>query len=257
MKYILELNKYYKNQIEILYKDKNLLCIIPKTQEASKLYATDCNWCQKNISGFYGWSLLGNNTMKHEHPNIHSLLIRFIFKNKDKVRLTVFIENSKILSFHWASKNGQHVFEYEKGKSNRLGLYANVFSPLNIEPNTLSLLEESVYKIIKMIPDKCKYKISKYILDNIKVNYSDNSNNYFTKKETNSKKLIDILLKKYGTNYEDMYIEYRLSLKYNLIIDIFYYDNNKKEYTKTKICKNLYECEKFIEECLNDKNKLS
>ena len=56
MKYILlfeELNKEnLRQEVDIIYKDSNLICLIPKTQRASYIYGHKTYWCSKEKGTF-------------------------------------------------------------------------------------------------------------------------------------------------------------------------------------------------------------
>jgi hypothetical protein len=76
MKYIklFELHKENDDSY-ILYRDSNLVVVVPKTLESTRKYSRDTTWCSLDKSGF-------------EEHNITSDLIRFHFKNGYKLRLT-------------------------------------------------------------------------------------------------------------------------------------------------------------------------
>jgi hypothetical protein len=40
-----ELTGKYKDETEIIYKDKNLVCLIPKSQMTSRIYGSGTQWC--------------------------------------------------------------------------------------------------------------------------------------------------------------------------------------------------------------------
>ncbi len=63
------------DEADIVYKDSNLLIIVPKTPEATKKYSRNTDWCSNSKSGFYC-----------HYPT--SNLFRFHFKDGYKLRLT-------------------------------------------------------------------------------------------------------------------------------------------------------------------------
>ena len=63
------------DEADIVYKDSNLLIIVPKTPEATKKYSRNTNWCSNSKGGFYC-----------HYPT--SNLFRFHFKDGYKLRLT-------------------------------------------------------------------------------------------------------------------------------------------------------------------------
>ena len=54
----LKLFEEFKGKIaeeaDIVYRDKNMLVIVPKTLQASKRYSRNTNWCSIDKGGFYG-----------------------------------------------------------------------------------------------------------------------------------------------------------------------------------------------------------
>lgn len=75
----LKLFEEFKGKIaeeaDIVYRDKNMLVIVPKTLQASKRYSRNTNWCSIDKGGFYG-----------HYPTAN--LFRFHFKDGYKIRLT-------------------------------------------------------------------------------------------------------------------------------------------------------------------------
>jgi len=62
-------------QADIVYKDSNLLVIVPKTFEATRKFSRNTQWCSNNKTGFYSHITTAN-------------LFRFHFKDGYKLRLT-------------------------------------------------------------------------------------------------------------------------------------------------------------------------
>src|SRR3972149_5503634 len=88
--FLKELTGKFKDEVEIIYRDKNIVCLIPKSQMTSYIYGNKANWCQKEKNGFEGWSKAG-------------LLIRFLFKEGGrKIRFTYFTGKN---AFEASSKN--------------------------------------------------------------------------------------------------------------------------------------------------------
>ena len=94
-----ELTGKFKDETEIIYRDKDLVCMIPKSQMTSNIYGQKTNWCQVTKTGFDNWS-------GSTHEEVF-LLIRFLFKNGKKIRFTYF-DNDE---FYWANETGYHVLQ--------------------------------------------------------------------------------------------------------------------------------------------------
>lgn len=71
-----ELTGKYKDETEIIYKDKDIVCMLPKSQMTSSIYGKGANWCQTQVAGFDIWT--GKN------KNEKSLLIRFLIRGGRK-----------------------------------------------------------------------------------------------------------------------------------------------------------------------------
>lgn len=150
LKLLTELSDEFKNEVEIIYRDKNLVCMIPKTIRASKIYGKDAKWCQKSAVGFNRWSNAG-------------LLIRFLFKSGRKIRFTYIFSDKKewykneIGDFYWANENGHHVLAGDgdpfKVKSRR---------------DRGSDIETDILGLINTIPEECKVKVLNFIQENRK-----------------------------------------------------------------------------------------
>ena len=182
-----ELTDKYKEEIEIIYKDKDIVCLLPKSQMASQIYGKGTNWCQVQKSGFEMWS--GKN-----RPEKKALLIRFLIKGGRKVRFTYFPDKQ----FYWANETGWHVLE---GKGNPFEVTAPKERIRDVERDILELIKDK-------IPQECKDKVLEFIdknlkdfkyiyrdksytpkhLEKLKNDYDGISNKYFDKiKEINSK----------------------------------------------------------------------
>ena len=101
MKYILlfeELNKEnLRQEVDIIYKDSNLICLIPKTQRASYIYGHKTYWCSKEKGTFDDIIEDGD-----------KVLFRFLFKDGYKMRLTYDLTTKRM---DWSDKSSVHFFE--------------------------------------------------------------------------------------------------------------------------------------------------
>src|SRR3972149_3830355 len=138
-----ELTGKFKDEVEIIYRDKNIVCLIPKSQMTSYIYGNKANWCQKEKNGFEGWSKAG-------------LLIRFLFKEGGrKIRFTYFTGQNESRGFYWANESGHHILSEEgKGK--------NPFEASS-KNKTLWPNEIDTLNLINQIPEECKQKVLEFI----------------------------------------------------------------------------------------------
>lgn len=70
-----ELSPSMRDKVDIVYRDTNLVILVPKTYEVSKKYSLKTRWCSNDIGMF----------LKH---NERDNLYRLLFKNGKKIRLT-------------------------------------------------------------------------------------------------------------------------------------------------------------------------
>lgn len=159
MKYLRKINEELKGkwaeETEIIYKDKNLVCLIPKSQMSSSAYGYKTAWCQTSVAGFRRWSF---------EENESNLLIRFLFKSGRKIRFTYFTDET----FYWANETGHHVLP---GSDN----------PFEVESERkkTSSIEQDILNLIETIPQECKDKVLQFIKKNLKVyQYIHRENEY-------------------------------------------------------------------------------
>lgn len=134
-----ELKGQYKDEVEIIYRDPTIVCMIPKSQMTSSIYGMKTNWCQTHLGGFRNWSSGG-------------LLIRFLFKNGRKVRFTYHYDDFEKDHFHWANESGWHVLE---GRGNPFEASSRKQMPGTLETDILARINE--------IPVMCKRKVLQFI----------------------------------------------------------------------------------------------
>ena len=202
IKYYEELNKELAEEVNILYKDSNLICMIPKSQKASKIYGKGTNWCQTKKMGFITWTGISGeeNSDFYETPKNEKMgfLIRFLFKNdfkgNKKGRKIRFTYNPSNNDFHWANENGKHVL-IENGD--------NFFDVVSKRKN--SSTERDIIYLISKIPEECKQKVKDYIQSNKNKNPSDiylnNKEEFYSLAEEKLEKEKEELIKKYSLSY--------------------------------------------------------
>lgn len=169
-----ELGGQYKEQVEIICRDENMVCLIPKSQMTSKIYGQGTEWCQTRKSGFEKWSKEG-------------LLIRFLFKDGTKIRLTYFFnptpaygskQNGDLYDFYWATEKMQHLF-HGNGDAFDFSKFTN---------DAEKRLGKNIISKLSVITEDCKNKVRDFIKKNkTNYNYCYSSTEYKTPKETKQK----------------------------------------------------------------------
>jgi hypothetical protein len=148
--------KFIKEQIEIIHKDKNLVCMIPKTQAGSFIYGHKTKWCQLHGGGFESWSKQG-------------LLIRFLLKGGRKIRFTYFFSeqnpygymggepgasDAKPHMYYWSAENGYHML---------FGAESNPFLASPKDSSKIRKTEHDLLDLIKTISPECRQKVLCFI----------------------------------------------------------------------------------------------
>ena len=177
-----ELTGQYKEETEIIYKDKDIVCMLPKSQMASQIYGKKTNWCQVKKPGFEMWS--GKN-----RPEKKALLIRFLMRGGRKIRFTYFIDKQ----YYWASENGWHVLD---GKGNPFEASAPKSRIRDVEKDILELIKDRIPqeckdKVLEFIDKNIKdfkytYRDKEYIpkhLEKLKMGFDENQNKYYNKRK--------------------------------------------------------------------------
>ena len=152
LKYYEELNKELSKEVDIIYKDSNLVCLMPKSQKTSKMYGKGTEWCQKDKHGFDLHTKTLNNDKHHYEINF---IIRFLFKNKRKIRFTYYpLKNS----FYWAKDQHHHLM---------ITTGNDFFNPKPLNINKIRDLEKETLELISKIPQECRDRVNEYIRKNI------------------------------------------------------------------------------------------
>ena len=200
-KLISELQGQFKDETEIIYRDKNIVCLIPKSQMTSKIFGKGTKWCQTE-GGFNIWARQG-------------LLIRFLLKGGRKIRFTYFFNKDGMYAenhdFYWANETGYHVLW---GDGNPF----EVTSP----KNKIRDIEKDILEQIRRIPEECKNKVLEFI-ENHKncYDYKYRDEMFYTKKEQLSKKLNGELIQLMDELFDRAY---DLRRKNGFIMNFYYKD---------------------------------
>jgi hypothetical protein len=150
LKYYEELNSELSKEVEIIYKDSNLVCLMPKSQKTSKMYGKGAEWCQKSFTGFNFNSGNFNYMTKTSNSEIN-FIVRFLFK-KNKGRKIRFTYKPLENIFFWSNESGNHVM-FTTGNE--------FFNPKPKKVN--STIEQDILKLITEIPQECRDKVNEYI----------------------------------------------------------------------------------------------
>lgn len=195
-----EMSDRMKNEIEIIYRDPNLLCFIPKSQMAANIYGQKTNWCSTTKSGFDMWAK-------------HGLLIRFFFKNGRKIRLTYTFNNH---GYNWAREDGYHEF-------NRAN--TNPFEVTPYNSNKWDDRKKDIYEYILKIPDQCKNKVLEFInLHKEKYDYCFRDDQFQPKRDNGNRGKFSQLRNYYLPKIND------IMNKYNFIHIKMDFDENSQKY---------------------------
>lgn len=165
-----------RKEVDILYKSPDLVCMIPKTQRASRIYGGGTNWCQTKREGFEAWSQ-------------SSFLVRFLFKGGRKVRFTI----DKQGEFHWASERGHHVL---KGEGD----------PFDVEVSARSTTERDIMDLIDRIPEECKQKVRALLACRELPDYVRDAPEYTTARTGEINKAMETLRHQWRQRITDAYL---------------------------------------------------
>jgi hypothetical protein len=214
-----------KSQVEVIYKDANLVCLIPKSQMTSSMYGQGTEWCQVSASGFEDWSRKG-------------LLIRFLFKSGRRIRFTYFFPKFKDIyhgDYYWANENGYHV----------LTDTGNPFEA-QFKGDRVRDTEKDILNLIKQIPQECQNRVLNFLEKNKEAYDYCYSNDEFrpTKIENTYKKFLEIY-NKYKNDVNRLDIQgvvlhlYYDKIKREIVISHGIMDEGRK-YNQSKIKKEIF-----------------
>lgn len=171
MKYLLlyeELTKkIIKDEVNIIYQDNNLICLIPITQRASHIYGHNTNWCTTTKQTFNEIAEDGD-----------KLLIRIIFKDGYKMRLSYDLE-TKIMD--WSDKSSIHYFE--KHSDDPFFITQKDLEDETINKNEILKFKiQNLFNRIESLPLKCRENIMYMINNKRKINYQFTDKEYISPK---------------------------------------------------------------------------
>lgn len=169
MKYLLlkeELEKEcIKQEVDLIYRDKDLICLIPKTQRASYIYGQKTYWCSTKLDQF-------NEIVE----DADKLLFRFIFKNGYKMRLTYDLATKNM---DWSDRSSVHYFEGKKENPFKVP-NTEVQKELKLYPKYKDKIFDLI-EHISNIPKDCKTKILEIIKSGKRVDYKFSEDEYSKK----------------------------------------------------------------------------
>lgn len=180
LKTLNELGGQFKEETEIIYRDNNIVCLIPKSQMSSRMFGKGANWCSNSKHGFDQWSKYG-------------LLVRFIFRGGKKIRFTYYFKRENNDDFNWANENGYHTL-FGKG------------SPFEVKSTDSKFSNESdILTHIKLIPDECKKRVLDFIKKNKKqYNYCYRNEDYKTPKNKKIEDTYKLIYQNYDKKLTNM-----------------------------------------------------
>jgi len=151
-----ELNKCdIKEEVDIIYRDSNLICLIPKTQRASHIYGHKTWWCSTKI-----------NTFDEIAEDGDKVLFRFLFKDGYKMRLSYDLVSKNM---DWSDKSSVHFFEKISDDPffiTKEEIEREIFN----NGSKAYKIQEFIDKF-DTIPEKCREQIMDIIQKEKRVNY--------------------------------------------------------------------------------------
>jgi hypothetical protein len=171
-----ELSNNFKNEVEMLFRDENLVCLIAKSQKAAHIYGYRTKWCNVKKQRW--------DELTFDHKNI---VIFFMFKEKSgeygshgyKLRLLYEPEHQ---SGDWGDSSGVHILHFHQKDPFKV----------TFDPKTNEESEIRAMLRILSIPDECKEIVKKYLwgekdIDYIKKDQEYTSNSALGQKKYNDK----------------------------------------------------------------------
>ena len=142
-------DEIFNSHVEIIYKEKGMVCMIPKTLIGSAIFGLKTRWCQIYSGGFQHWSQ-------------QALLVRFLIKDKNnkcrKLRFTYFFPSDKAndsqgQDYYWANEAGLHVL-WGKG---------NPFEAKSPKEDRIRETEQDILEVINLISKECQNKVLQFV----------------------------------------------------------------------------------------------
>jgi hypothetical protein len=224
-----------QKEVDIIYQDPNLICMIPKTQRASKIYGGGTNWCQTGKDGFETWA----------HG---AFLVRFLFKGGRKIRFTLDTSGE----FHWASERGHHVL---KGHGD----------PFDVMPSAGSIIENDIVSLIKEIPEECKKKVRALIACRELPDYTLDLPLYTTARTSEVNRIMETLRRKYSQRITDAYLPLGFTLGFatydkkgrtiSIVYSVADEDGNVNTFKEAFPRENISDIEKRVEQILDYRDR--
>ena len=224
-----------QQEVDIIYQDPNLICLIPKTQRASRIYGGGTNWCQTRKDGFETWAQ-------------GAFLVRFLFKGGRKIRFTWGTSGE----FHWASERGHHVL---KGHGD----------PFDVVASAGSTIESDIVTLIHQIPDECKQRVRALIACREFPDYARDLPAYTPARTSELNRIMDSLRKKYSQRIAAAYLPLGFTLgfatydKKDRTIAIVYSvadeDGNVNTFREAFPAENISDIEQRVEQILDYRDR--
>lgn len=168
-----EVSKNFKNDVEILYRNKDMVCLHPKSQKAAHIYGYRTKWCNVNKKR---WD---------ELSGYNVAVIVFMFKEKAgdygsygyKLRL---VYSLKTHEGDWGDASGVHMLHFKQTDPFKVGF----------KPNSTDDEVKAVYKILS-IPQECKNAVRNYLSGKKPVEYIKKEEDYISAAPMGRKKYDD------------------------------------------------------------------
>ncbi len=151
-----ELSPENREQVDVLYKNSNMVVVVPKSYKMCDKYSKNTKWCSRDETMYNIWREKG-------------FLFRFLFPHHNKIRLTWEWDGS----FNWGSGGNIPYIEISSTYLNK----QNPFDKDAIEQlkrfwtakNYWHISNEYIYRYIKMIPDDAAKTVIDYYHSNVKM----------------------------------------------------------------------------------------
>lgn len=223
---IYELNGSFKDETEIIYKDNNLVCLIPKSQKSAYLFGSRTGWCFTKKADFDSYTK--NDT----------IIINFLFKEKSrryssgsfgyKLRLMYFPINKRS---DWGDASGFTCLSHH-GDPFKITNDVKQES-LDKFPDNQDMIHEIVERL-DSIPMDCKQKVFKYLNKEVNFTYNNDKEEYKNINMVTQKEEYMKFKRDYFPQLLSFYPENNLKIEFNTVKNKFIisYTINGTEQTK-------------------------